>query len=141
MSTQSEAAEIMLSEDDATALKLLLLVVHHQNKRIPKRLAARTVLTVAIAADKYDCSSALHFASESWLRPDQSSMEDLVFPAAAAFRLGNATAFRGITKRMILGHSDPFTIILGADVLNETDWRILGECQYSQFVERCSTYH
>lgn len=141
MSNQIDPIEIMLPEDDATALKIICSVIHHQNDEIPEELPARVILAVAIAANKYGCIRALHFASKSWLRPDQVPIEDSVLLAAAAYRLGNATAFRNITKGMILNHAGPFTAVVGADALDETDWRILGECQSSHFVERSNTCH
>lgn len=129
MSSRIEPVETTLPEDDATALQLLCSVIHHQNDTVPDELPTYTVLSVAVAADKYDCTRALRFASENWLCLDRRDLiEDMVVLTATAYRFGNAAAFRKITKRMILDHDGPFTAIPGAEVLNETDWRVLGEC-------------
>lgn len=73
---------------------------------------------------------ALRFASERWPCPNRrDKTEGLVVLAAAAYRFRNAAAFRKITKRMMFEHNGLFTAIPGREMLNETDWRTLGECQ------------
>ncbi|KAF2843893.1 hypothetical protein T440DRAFT_437076 [Plenodomus tracheiphilus IPT5] len=126
MKSQVKPVDVLLPEDDATALQLLCEVIHHQNDMIPDRLPIHTVLNIAITADKYDCIQALRFASESWLRSDQHAIGDLFILAGAAYLLGNAVAFRKITKQMILTHNGSFTTISIAEVKDVIDWWTFG---------------
>ncbi|KAL9567516.1 hypothetical protein ACKAV7_008280 [Fusarium commune] len=59
---------VSLPDDNATALEIICSVIHFQNDKIPRTLAAGDVLAVAVAADKYDCLNALQFASKALLR-------------------------------------------------------------------------
>jgi hypothetical protein len=122
-----DPVEILLPEDDATAFQLICAVIHHRNDMVPNRLPLRTILSIAITADKYDCIRALRFATESWLSLHQDTIEDSLGLAAAAYLLGNAIAFRKITKQMILTHNGPFTAIPGAEVESVIDWGVFSK--------------
>jgi hypothetical protein len=128
----ADAVEIPLPDDDATAIQLLCAVVHHQNgsDTIPRQLAVRTILNIAMAADKYDCVRALKFASESWLQPSWDRVDDLMVLAAAAYLLENAEAFWEITKKMILNHDGSFTTLNCAEVEDVMDWKVFCKCNW-----------
>lgn len=89
----SSQAEIPLPEDDPLAVQLLCAVIHHQTDTIPRELPSHIILNIAVTADKYDCTRALKYASESWLRSDPGKTSNLLVLAAAAYLLENATAF------------------------------------------------
>lgn len=129
MKSRAEPVDILLPEDDATALQILCAVIHHQNDRIPDRLPIHTVLSIAVTADKYDCIRALRFASESWLQSSRDAIGDLFVLAAAAYLLQNAVAFRKITKQMILTHNRSFLVMSNPQANDEIHLRISGECR------------
>jgi hypothetical protein len=52
LSSQSEAIEIFLPEDNATSIRLICAIIHHQNQDVPDNLSAHNILGVAVAADK-----------------------------------------------------------------------------------------
>jgi len=140
ITTQAGLVAIPLPEDDPTALQLICAVIQHQNHTIPHILPVDTVLSLAVTADKYDCSRALRFASETWLHSDRNAINDLFILAAAAYLLENATAFRNITKKMILLHNGPFAAVSCRDVEAVMDWRMLGKCAASYcrpFIVHC----
>ena len=127
-----DLVEITLPEDDATAVQLLCALIHHRNDMIPNNLPIHTVLSIAVTADKYDCIRVLKFVSESWFHSDSNTTSDLLVLAAAAYLLDNGTAFRRITKKMILVHNGPFTAIPSASVETIMDWRLLGKAPARQ---------
>lgn len=55
------AFELLLTEDNATALKYICAIIHNQNQRVPKIVDAHNVPELAIAFDKYDFVDALTF--------------------------------------------------------------------------------
>lgn len=131
--SRADPAEIRLPEDNATALRLVCAVIHHENDTIPHELPIHTLLDIAVTADKYDCISALKFASESWLCPDRDKASELLVLTAAAYLYRNATAFRKITKKLILIHNGPFAAISCAEVEAVMDWRVFGEYRIRYF--------
>jgi hypothetical protein len=65
MLDRDRPTELLLPKDNATALKIICSIIHHQNREVPQTLAVGGILAVAVTADKYDCIHALRFASES----------------------------------------------------------------------------
>jgi hypothetical protein len=126
--SQSEPSEIFLPEDNATSMRLICAIIHHQNQDVPNNLSAHNILGVAVAADKYDCVCALRFASEDWFRGCNKEAGDLVVLAAAAYLLWNEKAFREITKTMILTHSGPYHKLCSVEVESVMDWKVFCEC-------------
>jgi hypothetical protein len=121
-------SELLLSEDNAAALKIICSIIHHQNREVPRTLAAGDVLAVAVAADKYDCVDALRFASESWLRPSRDEAGNLMLLAAAAYLFQNAQAFKEITRALILDYDGPYLALAWEDVESVMTWRVF--CEY-----------
>ncbi|KAH5617660.1 hypothetical protein HBI23_251470 [Parastagonospora nodorum] len=125
--SQSEPMEILLPEDNATSMRLICAIIHHQNQDVPDNLSARNILGVAVAADKYDCVLALRFASENWFHGRNEEAGDQVVLAAAAYLLQNGKAFREITKTMILTHNGPYHKLCSAEVESVMDWKVFCE--------------
>jgi len=46
-------AEVPLPDDDPTAFQILLDIIHHRYRRVPKKLDLDTVAEIAILVDKY----------------------------------------------------------------------------------------
>ncbi|SCV28459.1 uncharacterized protein FFB14_01735 [Fusarium fujikuroi] len=97
-------------------------VIHFQNDKIPQTLPASDVLAVAIAADMYDCTKALQFASKSWLRESKAKPEDLMLLAAAAYLVRNAQSFREITAALVLNHHGSYLALSGEDTASIMPW-------------------
>lgn len=57
-----KSMDVHLPEDDPEALQLICAVIHHCNNAVPLKPSPVEVLSVAVAADKYDCGGALMFA-------------------------------------------------------------------------------
>lgn len=105
---QDGPLELPLPEDNGTALGHICAIIHHKNKSVPQTLAAGDTLSIAVAADKYDCVQALKFASGNWLLPRGNEAGDLMLLAAAAYLFQDAGAFKEITKALILDHGGPY---------------------------------
>jgi hypothetical protein len=116
--------DLPLPDDNAAALKIICSVLHHQNKEVPQTMAAGDVLAVAVAADKYDCITALRFASESWLRPSSDDAGSLMLRTAAAYLLQNAQAFWELTRRLILDYDGPYLALSCKEVETAMTWRV-----------------
>ncbi|RFU34189.1 hypothetical protein B7463_g2175, partial [Scytalidium lignicola] len=117
-------AEILLPEDNATALKFICAIIHHQYEMVPQTLAAGDVLGIAVTADKYDCVKALTLASRNWLQPGENKAGDLMLLTAAAYLFQNARAFKEITKAMILNYGGPYLALSSKEVEFAMTWRV-----------------
>lgn len=126
-----------LPDDDGTALQLICGVIHHESHAMPNEIPAQTVLRVAIMADKYDCCRALRYASESWLNPKRDVVDDLFILTAAAYLFDNATAFRQLTKKMILTYNGPFAAASWGGVEDMLDWKLLGGSPAPLYLYSC----
>ena len=120
--------EVLLPEDNATAMQFICKIIHHRNRNIPQNLAACDVLEVAITAQKYDCVDALKFASGNWLRPHESKAADLMLLTTAAYLFQNAQAFEDTTKALVLNYSGPYLALLCEEVESSMPWRVF--CKY-----------
>ncbi|KAF5579818.1 btb poz domain-containing protein [Fusarium pseudocircinatum] len=117
--------ELLLPDDDATALEIICSVIHFQNDRIQQTLPASDVLAVAIAADKYDCLNSLQFASEVWLRELEVKPRDLMLLTAAAYLFQNPQAFKEHTASLVLNHHGSYLSLFGEDTGDILPWEIL----------------
>ncbi|EHK96442.1 hypothetical protein M7I_7836 [Glarea lozoyensis 74030] len=116
--------ELLLPEDNASALKFICAIIHHRNNQVPQTLAAGDVLEVAVTADKYDCVDALKFASGNWLLPGKNEPGDLMLLTAAAYLFQNAKAFKEITRQLILNHDGPYLALSCEEVESAITWRV-----------------
>ncbi|KAL0936234.1 btb poz-like protein [Colletotrichum truncatum] len=110
--TSSSPARIPLPEDDPAALETICRVLHNRTDPSLYDLSPQQVLSVAIAADKYDCAPALALAVEHWLSPGK--LEGLKYAAqddCIGFRRGdlllasywfqNERVFKEVTRMLI----------------------------------------
>ncbi|CAG8958567.1 hypothetical protein HYFRA_00009884 [Hymenoscyphus fraxineus] len=73
--------QLDFQDDDSEALLLLLRIAHFQFVAIPSTLPYKTLLSMAVLVDQYDCVELVHpwvrlwLANESWesLQPDQEN--------------------------------------------------------------------
>ena len=63
--SQNGPLELLLPEDNVTALRRICTIIHPKNKSMPQALTAGDVLSINITADKYNCIQALKFASSN----------------------------------------------------------------------------
>jgi hypothetical protein len=120
--------EVSLPDDNATALEMICSIIHFQNDKIPRTLAAADVLAVAVAADKYDCLNALNFASKTWLRECKGNPEDLMLLATAAYLFRNAQAFKELTSDLVLNHLGSYLGLGGKEVESVLPWEVFCMC-------------
>lgn len=59
--------EVPLPDDDPTAWKILLGVMHHNPLAVPREVDLTTMTNIAILVDKYQLSNLLHFHAERWI--------------------------------------------------------------------------
>ncbi|KAJ5365939.1 hypothetical protein N7517_008825 [Penicillium concentricum] len=122
--------EILLPEEDATAMRCICAILHHQLTLVPKIMDAHDVLRVAVTAKKFGVVEALTFANEFWLCPLNKGASDLIVLAAAATLFQNAKAFRDITKALVLNYGGSYLALSSEDavpVLGERIFCVLEE--------------
>ncbi|KAG9229345.1 hypothetical protein BJ875DRAFT_433737 [Amylocarpus encephaloides] len=61
-------AEVPLPDDDPTALRILLYLIHHNYRKVPREVDLKTMTNIAILADKYQMTEVLYTHSEIWLK-------------------------------------------------------------------------
>lgn len=97
--------EIPMPEDSADALEVICNIVHLRNDMIPEKLSPDEAFEIAVAADKFDCKTALKLAIQLWFdvrsMGRQGDMQVLGKYMAAAYILDIPSAFSDITKEMI----------------------------------------
>jgi len=59
--------EVPLPDDDPVAWKILLGIMHHDPKQVPREVDLKTMTNIAILVDKYQLSNLLHFHAERWI--------------------------------------------------------------------------
>ncbi|KAK5129707.1 hypothetical protein LTR08_002951 [Meristemomyces frigidus] len=96
---------IPLPEDDPAAMKLICLLLHNQNKSVPKYLHGAELLQFATTVDKYDCASAVEFASAVYMQSVVLSPHSNdyftrhpVLVLQAAYLLDDADSFARLTS-------------------------------------------
>ncbi|KAI3573851.1 hypothetical protein IWW34DRAFT_634180 [Fusarium oxysporum f. sp. albedinis] len=130
MHNQHGPFELPLPDDNATALKIVCSIIHHQNEKVPQTLAASDILAIAVVADKYLCMNALKFASETWLRTFGSEPYNLMLLTASAYLFRNAQAFSEITRALVLEYDGSYLALRTDEVESIMPWRIF--CKYSK---------
>ncbi|KAK4139190.1 uncharacterized protein C8A04DRAFT_33339 [Dichotomopilus funicola] len=85
---------VRLPEDDPKAMKLLLLIVHAEFEKLPKRPSLDQLLNLVQVADKYDLLGKLQPWASSWevdvLDADEDNMVGCIY---AAWKLRTKDAF------------------------------------------------
>jgi hypothetical protein len=121
---EAEPAELSLPEDDPAEMRYICAVIHHKNDEVPQTLPARKVLGIAVTADKYDCLDALRFVSQMWLVPDKHETSNLMLLAAAAYVFRAETAFKEITKALLLTYCGSYHTLSCEDIESAMTWRV-----------------
>ncbi|OQD69797.1 hypothetical protein PENPOL_c002G04779 [Penicillium polonicum] len=127
--------EILLPEEDATALRCICAILHHRITLIPQIMAAHDVLRVAVTAKKFGVVEALTFANEFWLCPLNKGASDLIVLAAAASLFQNAKAFRDITKALALNYGGSYLALSSEDAVSVLGERIFCWFRRQEFVK------
>jgi len=127
MRSRDEPYHSYLLEDNAAALRVICSIIHYQNDKIPRALAANEVLELAITADKYDLVNAMKFASDTWLRAPGEKPESLMLLATAAYLLGNAQGFKDTTRALVLNWHGCYLALQKDEVQSILPWKVFCE--------------
>lgn len=91
---------IQLPEDEYKPLILVLRIVHHKVKDLPKKISFELLAGIAVVCDKYDLLDCIHHWTDSW--SDYASESEDRRWLFVAFVLKIPKAFRDITRSIIL---------------------------------------
>lgn len=94
---------LALPDDDPQAMTAICALLHHKHDMLPKEVAAREVLKIAVVADKYDLAQAVLPAVRVWRKP--RSVNDMLCFMAAAFLCRDVASFRELTRNLVLDHN------------------------------------
>lgn len=97
-------SQIECTDDDPTALLLLLRIAHLQFRHIPTILDYSTLLQVAILCDQYACTSLVYPWIESWLLEEEkeSKEEGKEGYLFIAWVFGRDHVFEALAKKLVL---------------------------------------
>ena len=102
--------EVSLKEDDANALRIIFLVLHHRNTDMEQNLTTIQTFKIAVASDKYDLTVALKHASTQWLKVMGGlSFLEMGHLLAAAFLFKDTHAFASHTLQIMLHSNDDYS--------------------------------
>ncbi|KAJ3547296.1 hypothetical protein NM208_g1585 [Fusarium decemcellulare] len=106
---------VELSKDDADAIRLVCLVVHHRYDEIPENLTPEELLQVAIVVEKYLLTTAFRYVRARWFKT-QNNFDDILvgngYMLAAAYLLGDAEAFAAHSHALVLNINAPFHYLM-----------------------------
>lgn len=74
--SSSDPKEVLMPDDDAHTMGMICNIIHLSNDAVPLIPAPEEVFEVAVAADKFDCASAVKLASISWLKRSGTKLQD-----------------------------------------------------------------
>ena len=129
----SNPKTVDLPDDEPEAMTLICSVIHHRNELCvvhPCPENYRKIYDTAIAADKYDCTKALRFASMDWMRRvrDTTKPENLIFLLESAYFFDDHESFALITENLILYWGKSY-VDLWTEIVNNHDntipWKFL----------------
>ena len=123
--------EIPLLDDDATAITIICVVIHHRDDLMPDVLEPEDAVETLLAADKYDCVLALGHAMCQRL-----DFKEHITPALlgslliVAYVSNDSDAFRRITQKLITGTSQPYNLLIHTELgaLFRIPWSISSKC-------------
>ena len=99
--------EISLPEDSPEGVMDMCLLLHHNTKRLLQGLwSAYRLYHLAVTLDKYDCIEVCRLQCEALMArysspPCESNFEDYSMITATAYILGDSSAFRSATNKLI----------------------------------------
>lgn len=107
---------LRLPEDDAMWMKCICEIIHHRPGSLAESLSVSDILGIAHMVDKYDFIAAMALTSGMLLLSGNRKADELMVLMVAAFLFQNASAFKMITKSLILNHGDSYLAISNKDV-------------------------
>ncbi|KAH6674272.1 hypothetical protein B0J14DRAFT_653575 [Halenospora varia] len=87
------AAEIELPDDDPAAFTIIVFILHHRNRQVPKKIELQTMGSLAIIVDKYQLLECMELYRDVWL-PDLNTQLPTSFDNTLLEWLSIAWAFR-----------------------------------------------
>jgi hypothetical protein len=104
-----EMPVVTLPEDDVEVMAVLCNVVHHRMEDVPRCLSVACLEKMAMAADKYDCVTALTHSSIVWLQAGLEAYvpKDWIKLVHAAYILDIPTAFARTSWEVIIAKKGP----------------------------------
>jgi hypothetical protein len=103
------------------------MIIHLRHDAVPLSPASEEIFKVAVAADKFDCASAVKLASISWLKTSGTEVQvvlKLAHLMGAAYILDNGDDFGEITLAMMMQHKESY-LPLAEHLLKFVPWEIL----------------
>jgi hypothetical protein len=125
--SSSDPKEVPMLDDDARAVETICNIIHLRNDAVPLSPAPKEVFEIAVAADKFDCASAVKLASNFWLKASGTEVQvvsELAYLMGAAYILDNGDAFGDITLAMMMRHKESY-LPLAEHLLNFVPWEVL----------------
>ncbi|KAF1828818.1 hypothetical protein BDW02DRAFT_562336 [Decorospora gaudefroyi] len=117
-----------MPDDDARAVETICNIIHLRNDAVPLSLAPKEVFEIAVAADKFDCASAVKLASIFWLKTSGTEVQvvsELALLMSAAYILDNVDAFGEITLAMMMMRYKESYLPLADHLFNFVLWEVL----------------
>lgn len=66
---------LQLPDDDPAVMRILCLVMHLENEKIPVKMTPEQITEIAELSDKYDCLKALRLAAGLWFEGHIKAMD------------------------------------------------------------------
>lgn len=104
--------EIVLDDDNETALTHILRLCHARHEKLPQSPSPLELLQISIVADKYEIFTVLDFAMTIWLQRAGDSTDDHYDRcnlARVAFILRRDADFRKFTSLLVSQYGHAFT--------------------------------
>lgn len=94
---------VPLPDDDPFAMRILLNLIHHNFRKVPKIVDLDTMTNIAILADKYELTEVLYTHSEIWLKELKKTVpvslnQDLLPWLAISCVFNMAPEFKHLTR-------------------------------------------
>ncbi|TVY46829.1 hypothetical protein LOCC1_G003391 [Lachnellula occidentalis] len=67
--------EISLPEDDPVAFTILMNIIHHRSRAVPRKITLKSLVAVAILTDKYEFHQDVETYGEIWLKALKLAVE------------------------------------------------------------------
>ncbi|KAK4956309.1 hypothetical protein LTR10_005831 [Elasticomyces elasticus] len=96
--------DIPLKDDDPEAMTMLCRALHLQFVAMPEELNPNSLMVLSVAADKYDCTGSLRFASEVWIKNAMLTIKpvDLIKLLTAAYLFQQRKVFSAVGRDLLL---------------------------------------
>jgi hypothetical protein len=99
---------VTLEEDDATAMRVIFYVLHHQNDKISTSIVPAAVLNIAVASDKYMLTVALACAGSALTSRHYDHTQGSGHLMTAAFLFRNPHSFRHQSSLAVLSYKGSY---------------------------------